>query len=81
MSKHTGFVKGKGLLVVLSGFSGAGKSTLTKKLLAEYEYAYSVSATPRKPREGEVDGKDYYFVDRETFEKLIAEDALLEYNE
>lgn len=81
MSKHTGFVKGKGLLVVLSGFSGAGKSTLTKKLLAEYDYAYSVSATTRKPREGEVDGKDYYFVDRETFEKLIAEDALLEYNE
>ena len=81
MSKHTGFVKGKGLLVVLSGFSGAGKSTLTKKLLAEYDYAYSVSATTRGPREGEIDGKDYYFIDREAFEKLIACDALLEYNE
>lgn len=81
MSKHIGFVKGKGLLVVLSGFSGAGKSTLTKKLLAEYDYAYSVSATTRKPREGEVDGKDYYFISREAFEKLMAEDALLEHNE
>ena len=81
MSEHVGYLKGKGLLVVLSGFSGAGKSTLTKKLLAEYDYAYSVSATTRKPREGEIDGKDYYFISREAFEKLIAENALLEHNE
>ena len=73
MSKHEGFIKDKGLLVVISGFSGAGKSTLTKKLLADYDYGYSVSATTRTPREGEVDGKDYHFISREAFEKLLPE--------
>ena len=81
MSKHEGFIKDKGLLVVISGFSGAGKSTLTKKLLADYDYGYSVSATTRTPREGEVDGKDYHFISREAFEKLLRDDALLEHNE
>ena len=81
MSKHKGFVKDKGLLVVISGFSGAGKSTLTKKLLSDYDYAYSISATTRDPRNGEVDGRDYHFISRESFEKLIREDALLEHNE
>jgi len=66
---------------VISGFSGAGKSVLTKKIIAEYEhYAYSVSATTRNPRPGEQDGVDYSFVTTETFENMIREGKLLEYN-
>lgn len=81
MSKHTGFVRSKGLLVVISGFSGAGKSTITRKLIAEYDnYAYSVSATTRSPRPGEKEGVDYFYVSKETFEEMIREGKLLEYN-
>lgn len=81
MSKHTGFVRNKGLLVVISGFSGAGKSTITRKLMAEYEnYAYSVSATTRQPRPGEKDGVDYFYVTKKDFEQMIREGKLLEYN-
>lgn len=69
-----------GLLIVVSGFSGAGKGTIMKRLLSDYDnYALSVSMTTRKPREGEVDGKDYFFVTRENFEKTIAENGLVEY--
>lgn len=72
----------KGLLIVMSGFSGAGKGTLMKRLLSDYDdYCFSVSMTTRAPREGEVDGKDYFFVDRDTFEKTIKEDGLVEYAE
>ncbi|MDO4487894.1 MAG: guanylate kinase [Eubacteriales bacterium] len=71
----------KGLLIVISGFSGAGKSVITKKLLREYEhYAYSVSATTRNPRAGEVDGKDYFFITKEEFERKIENGELLEHN-
>ena len=64
MSDHTGFVRDRGLLVVISGFSGAGKSVITKKLISGYpDYAYSVSATTRNPRPGEKDGIDYFFID------------------
>lgn len=71
-----------GLLIVMSGFSGAGKGTLLKRMLNDYEdYVFSVSMTTRAPREGEVDGKDYFFVNRETFEKTIKEDGLVEYAE
>jgi len=70
----------KGILVVVSGFSGAGKGTLMKKLVAEYDgYALSVSMTTREPRPGEVDGKEYYFVSRERFEEVIAQNGLIEY--
>ena len=70
----------KGILVVVSGFSGAGKGTLMKKLVAEYDrYALSISMTTRKPREGEVDGREYYFVSHERFEEVIAADGLIEY--
>lgn len=70
----------KGILVVVSGFSGAGKGTLMKKLVAEYEnYALSVSMTTRNPREGELDGREYYFVSRAKFEETIAADGLIEY--
>lgn len=69
-----------GLLIVMSGFSGAGKGTLMKRLLNDYEdYVFSVSMTTRAPREGEVDGKDYFFVTKEEFEKAIAEDGFVEY--
>ena len=66
--------------MVISGFSGAGKGTLVKKLLQNYDnYALSISMTTRKPREGERDGVEYFFVDREKFEKTIAENGLIEY--
>ena len=73
-------MKRKGILIVVSGFSGAGKGTLMKELLQRYDnYALSVSMTTRAPREGEVDGESYFFVDKETFERTIAEDGLIEY--
>ena len=70
----------KGILVVVSGFSGAGKGTLMKKLLENYDnYALSVSATTRAPRQGETHGKEYFFKTVEEFEKMIAQDELIEY--
>ena len=70
----------KGVLIVLSGFSGAGKGTITKKLLENYEnYALSISMTTRQPRPGEVHGREYFFVDRDTFEQHIAKEELVEY--
>ncbi|MCR5800395.1 MAG: guanylate kinase [Lachnospiraceae bacterium] len=70
----------KGILTVISGFSGAGKGTLMKTLLSRYDdYALSVSMTTRAPRPGEIDGKDYFFVTVEEFEKSIAEGKLVEY--
>lgn len=74
-------MENKGKLVVISGFSGAGKGTLMKALMKEYgdSYALSVSATTRNPRPGEMDGVDYFFVTRDKFEQMIAEDALIEY--
>ena len=70
----------RGLLVVVSGFSGVGKGTLVKKLVTECDnYALSVSMTTRKPREGEIDGVSYFFVDHDTFEQTIAQDGLVEY--
>ena len=69
----------KGLLIVVSGPSGAGKGTVMGKLLETGKYALSISATTRKPREGEVDGKSYFFKTKEEFEQLIADKRLLEY--
>lgn len=70
----------KGILIVISGFSGAGKGTLMKRLMQTYDnYALSVSMTTRKPREGERDGIEYFFVTREDFEKNIAADGFVEY--
>lgn len=70
----------QGILVVVSGFSGAGKGTLMKELLKRYDnYALSVSATTRQPREGEKDGEDYFFVNREYFQQKIEEGRLVEY--
>ena len=70
----------QGILVVVSGFSGAGKGTLMKELLKRYDnYALSISATTRQPREGEKDGEDYFFVNREYFQQMIEEGRLVEY--
>ena len=72
----------RGRLIVVSGPSGAGKSTLIRASLeAVPELAYSVSATTRTPREGEVDGHDYIFLSRKEFEIWIDEDRFLEWAE
>ncbi|MEM1299015.1 MAG: guanylate kinase [Pseudomonadota bacterium] len=71
-----------GLLLVISSPSGAGKSTLTRRLLAEDDaFELSISATTRPAREGEEHGKHYFFLDRPSFERMIADDDLLEYAE
>lgn len=70
----------RGILVVVSGFAGSGKGTLMKELTSKYDnYALSVSATTRNPRPGEVEGREYFFKTVEEFEKMIAEDAFVEY--
>jgi len=71
-----------GLLIVLSGPSGAGKGTLCQELLRQIpQVKYSVSATTRQPRPGEVDGLHYYFRSREEFQTMIEQDQLLEWAE
>ena len=73
--------KNRGILTVVSGFSGSGKGTIMKELMKKYSerYALSISATTRAPRPGECDGVEYFFRTREEFERMIAEDALIEY--
>jgi guanylate kinase len=73
----------KGLLIVLSGPSGVGKGTVRKAIFSQpdTEFEYSISMTTRTPREGEVNGVDYFFKSREEFEGLIEQDRLLEYAE
>src|SRR5690606_23395707 len=71
---------GKGLLIVLSGPSGAGKGTVCSALRRQApEVVYSVSATTRQPREGEVDGINYFFKSKEEFNRMIEEGELLEW--
>ena len=73
-------MKTRGSLIVLSGFAGVGKGTVLKTLFETQEgYAYSVSATTRKPRPGEVDGVHYFFTSKDHFEEMIEKDELLEY--
>ena len=72
----------KGILLVLSGPSGAGKGTICKYLLAHNpSLKYSISATTRAPRTGELDGQSYHFVSKDTFQEMIAQDELLEHAE
>lgn len=70
----------KGIITILSGFSGAGKGTVVKSLLSKHNnYALSISATTRKPRVGEEDGREYFFKTTEEFEKMISNNQLIEY--
>jgi len=71
----------KGLLIVVSAPSGCGKGTILGEVLKDPAYYYSVSATTRAPREGEVNGVQYHFLTREQFEENIAQDMMLEYAE
>lgn len=81
----SGSVRGKVMTslkpIVISGPSGSGKSTLLQKLFKEFPgcFEFSVSHTTRKPREGETEGKDYYFVERDAFEKMVGEGGFLEH--
>lgn len=70
----------RGILTVVSGFSGAGKGTMMKRLLEKYDsYALSVSATTRLPREGEQEGREYFFKTTEAFLEMIENEELVEY--
>lgn len=74
-------MKDKGLLMVISGFSGAGKGTVVSRLLEKYgeSYSLSISATTRKPRIGEVHGREYFFKTLEEFDAMISNNELIEY--
>ncbi len=74
-------MKKLGVLSVISGFSGVGKGTIVKKLVAEEDYALSISATSRAPREGEVHGREYFFLTRDEFHSMIESDGLIEWAE
>lgn len=73
----------RGVLFVISGPSGVGKGTINKRLFEEFgnAVAFSVSATTRGPREGEVDGREYFFISRQEFEKRVANNEFLEHAE
>ena len=71
----------KGKLIVISGASGVGKGTVLKLMMGKRaDFSFSVSATTRPPRPGEEDGVHYYFVTKERFEEMIAQNAFLEYD-
>ncbi|TDL83629.1 guanylate kinase [Palleronia sediminis] len=72
----------RGLLIILSSPSGAGKSTLARRLMAwDPALTFSVSATTRPPREGEIEGREYYFLNRSGFEGMVARGEMLEHAE
>ena len=72
----------KGLLIILSSPSGAGKSTLAQRIKSwDANCVFSISATTRKPREGEQDGKDYYFISEDEFRKKVSNGEMLEHAE
>ena len=68
-----------GKMIILSSPSGAGKTTLVKKISQDKDYKVSISHTTRPPRSNELNGADYYFISHEEFQKLINENAFLEY--
>lgn len=74
-------VSRKGILFVISGPSGVGKGTLTEMIVEQNHLQYSISATTRPPRVGEVQGKDYFFLERSDFEAMMAGDEFLEWAE
>ncbi|MBO6115379.1 MAG: guanylate kinase [Lachnospiraceae bacterium] len=69
----------EGFLIVISGFSGAGKGTVVKRLVEEYGYSLSISATTRAPREGEENGREYYFKTVAEFQNLIDYNGFIEW--
>lgn len=71
----------RGTMLVVSGPSGSGKTTICKRLLEDPRVHFSVSATTRSPRPGEVDGRDYHFLTRERFRELMARGAFIEHAE
>ena len=71
----------KGKLIIVSGPSGSGKSTVTKIVKDKLNIPLSISATTRNPRDGEIDGKDYFFLSKEEFKNKIANDEFYEYAE
>ena len=71
--------KKAGVIVILSSPSGAGKTTLVKKISIRKKYKISISHTTRKPRANEKNGRDYFFVDKKKFQKLIKNNKFLEY--
>tara|TARA_Y100000739_G_scaffold91479_1_gene78309 strand:+ start:187 stop:819 length:633 start_codon:yes stop_codon:yes gene_type:complete len=68
-----------GIIVILSSPSGAGKTTLVKKISIENNFKISISHTTRKPRTNEVNGKDYFFVNKEEFKNLVDKGEFLEH--
>ncbi len=75
-----GTIHRRGFLLVLSSPSGAGKTTITRRLLErDPSLAVSVSVTTRPPRSGEVDGRDYHFIDQRRFDRMVADGELLEH--
>ncbi len=71
----------KGSLIVISGFSGVGKGTVVKRLVSDYGYDLSISATTRAPREGELHGREYFFMSRGEFENLIDYGGFIEWTQ
>ena len=69
----------RGLLIVVSGPAGSGKGTVNSQLVATGDFVFSVSATTRAPRPGEVNGVNYHFIDKEEFQRRIDENGVLEY--
>lgn len=72
--------KTKNLILVISGPSGSGKGCIIELLIKKFGFRKAVSVTTRKPREGEIDGRDYYFISRERFDEMLRRGELLEYN-
>ena len=68
-----------GCLIVISGFSGVGKGTVSRKLVEKYGYLVSVSATTRAPRQGEVNGREYFFVSKEDFLDSVSKNGFIEH--
>lgn len=72
-------MKKQGMIAVISGFSGVGKGTIIKELIKKYNYALSISATSRLPRDGEKNGREYFFLTKEEFNSKIKSNGFIEW--